>query len=204
MNERNDKWQKSLYKNNDMNKVNKSKAVSFDKMVHKYGYEAATIKYNNWVDTSRKTCINNLQNFSIFKASKQSLEIFQEFYDKMIKLFSINKIYIGIENNREFFIKSNNRLYFYDFTIKPLKLIFEYNGSHVHPNKEKLNEEEWNNWTHRFTHLSANEVYKLDQEKIQFAKNDDFDVIEIWDSDTTEYNKQIVSESIKQKLNKFF
>lgn len=202
--QRNQKWQNSLKENNDMIELNKSKAVSLEKMIDKYGYDNAIIKYNNWIETARQTCINNLQNSSIPKASKQSLEIFQSYYNNAIQTFGIKNIWLGIDNNREFFIKSIDKLYFYDFTIQPLKLIFEYNGSHIHPNKQLLTENEWQNWQHIFTKQSADEVYQFDQEKIKIAKDNGFDVIVLWDSDTIEYNKQIVSESIKQKLNKLF
>jgi very-short-patch-repair endonuclease len=201
---RNQKWQNSLKENNDMTELNKSKAVSLDKMIDKYGYDNAIIKYNNWIETARQTCINNLQNSFVSQASKQSLNVFQQFYEKAIQIFGVKNIWLGVDDNKEFFIKVNNKLYFYDFTIQPLKLIFEYNGSHVHPNKQFLTENEWQNWQHVFTKQNANEVYQFDQEKIKVAKDNGFDVIVLWDSDTIEYNKQIVSESIKQKLNKLF
>jgi len=200
--ERNIKWVKSLTENNNMDELNKSKAVSLDKMILKYGYDNAIIKYDNWIKICAKTCTKNLKNSSMKKASKQSLVIFEEFYYKLIDIFGIKNIFIGIQNNREFFIKDTDRIYFYDFTILPLKLIFEYNGSHVHPNKNILNEEEWINWKHKFTKKSADETFDFDQYKIKLAIKNGFDVIILWDSDTIEHNKLIVSESIKNKLNK--
>jgi len=200
--ERNVKWINSLTKNNDMNELNKSKAISLEKMIDKYGYDKVIIKYDGWIKACTKTCIENLKNSSMKKASKQSLVIFEEFYYKLINIFGIKNLFMGIQDNKEFFIKDTDRLYFYDFTILPLKLIFEYNGSHIHPNKNVLNEKEWNTWEHKFTKQSANDVFKFDQYKNKLAVENGFDVIVLWDSDTIEHNKLIVSESIKSKLNK--
>ncbi len=44
--------------------------------------------------------------------------------------------------------------YMYDFVIKELNVIFEFNGSHVHAN-ENWPKEKLDNWHHAFTKQNA-------------------------------------------------
>ena len=58
----------------------------------------------------------------------------------------------------------------------------EYNGEHVYPNKEKLTEEEQNNWKEVWNGRSANEKYTYDQIKLDVLIKSGFKALEIWDS----------------------
>jgi len=206
LNERNQKWINSLCTMNHMKKLNKSKGVTLENQILKYGETLGTENYIKYCDTQRSSTINRLKNGEklLFqtKASKQSIQIFKEFDKKMTELFGAEKIFLGINDRKEYFIQDHNNIYFYDFVIVPLNLIFEYNGSHVHPNKDLLSEKQWNNWRNVFTKQSAQESYDHDQNKKIIAEKMGFDVITLWDSDTIDYNQKIVSESIKLKLNK--
>jgi len=191
MNERNDKWQKSLYKNNDMNKVNKSKGLPKAKFIKKHGLD----KYLQ----NRVNLLNSGP--SPTTASKQSLIVFNELI-KYLQNYNLS-IFVGIDNNHEFSLYNKNykKLYFYDFTILELNLIIEYNGCHIHPNKNILNEQEWNNWQHCYTNESADYHYELDKQKNKFAKDNGFNVITIWSSDTPEYNINKCIAAINTILN---
>lgn len=46
---RQDKWIKSLYDNNNMNVVNSKKAITLKNQIEKYGEKEGTIKYNSWL-----------------------------------------------------------------------------------------------------------------------------------------------------------
>jgi hypothetical protein len=203
---RNEKWVASLYSNNDMNEVNKLKAITIENLNKKYGPTFATEKYKNWVDKLGIAAIERLKRGEkvrfYLNASKQSQSVFIDFYRKMIDLFGETKVFLGIDNKREFYLWDDKKIYFYDFVICPLNLIFEYNGSHVHPNRDLLSEDQWNNWKHAFTKKPAQETYESDQHKKLIAQRAGFDLVTLWDSDTIEYNREIVSESIKSKLDK--
>jgi hypothetical protein len=47
--------------------------------------------------------------------------------------------------------------------------------------------------------MTALDKYTHDQRKINVAKNYNFDIIELWDSDTVEYNTNIITEHLKHK-----
>lgn len=139
-------------------------------------------------------------------ASKQSLYYFLPLY-----YYLINKNYtisLGIENNKELSIydKENKKLYYYDFCVKELHLIIEFNGFKFHPNPDKLTKEQWDSWhiTNRRidsnigVKLTADQVYKHDCEKIQFAKNNGYDVLIIWSDDDKEYNWNKIKKFLKK------
>ena len=73
------------------------------------------------------------------RTSKQSLKFFIPLY-KQIRKLGIKKedICWGIKGSREFAITKDSTSFCYDFTIKSLKYIIEYNGSfwHSHPDKK--------------------------------------------------------------------
>ena len=96
------------------------------------------------------------------------------------KGLEINDLWFGGEDSFEFKIEYNEKLYSYDYTILPLKLIFEFNGHHVHPSKELLGET-WNEWRCAWTGETADEKHSADMEKISIAEKEGFTVIEIWD-----------------------
>jgi hypothetical protein len=123
------------------------------------------------------------------KASKKSLVYFDKLYQILLeKNINDKDIYFGSENKKEYFLRNNKAVYMYDFTIKSLKIILEYHGEAFHPNKNKLNETEWNIWQHPYTKKPANEVYKKDQHKKQIAIDNGFTYIELWSFDTEEEN----------------
>jgi len=66
-----------------------------------------------------------------------------------------------------------------------LKLIFEYNGSRFHPNKDALTEEGWRSWRGLYTNSTADAVHDKDQKKKLLAESRGFSVHYIWDTDDT-------------------
>lgn len=117
-----EKAKKTFENNPDKILINKSKAITIENLSKKYGsYEAAKIKYDEWKE---KITV------PICKASKESLVIFEPLINILIKEYNIDyeDIYIGFSDKSEFFLKRENDIFFYDFTIKSKKIIIEYNG----------------------------------------------------------------------------
>jgi ribosomal protein S17E len=116
--------------------------------------------------------------------SKSSLNLFWPFYQQYKDLYTCYIHQKADPNSHEFGLwdKQNHKLYCYDFTIKELHLIFEYNGLHVHPNKEKL-KEKWDEWRHYYTKETADEIQEKYDRKLQIAYNNNFKVIQLWESD---------------------
>ena len=95
-------------------------------------------------------------------------------------VFDDSDIYLN-NYTKEFFLRDGDKFFSYDFTIRSIGLIVEYNGEHVHPNP-KLSEAEWSAWKSAFGKESADVVYQKDQLKISTASRNGFKVVQLWSS----------------------
>ncbi len=144
--------------------------------------ESIVLKNEYWLKTS-----SNNNNYT----SKESLYLFEPIIE-ILENINIIAYYGNIaKDKKEWFIYNDNKYYFYDLTIfhNNKKYIIEYNGECFHPNKDKLNETEWNGWKQLFSNKSADEIYQQDLDKIQIAKNNGFVVLVLWSSDNIEENR---------------
>lgn len=120
--------------------------------------------------------------------SKLSLKTFEPVEQHIIEKHNIDSsdIYIGDGTRKEFFLydSEHKRVYFYDFTIRSKNLIIEFNGCFYH---QKTREEN---------------PIKYDQyaRKIEWAKQNGFKVIVIWDDNTIKNNQQILKEWVDKCL----
>ena len=154
--------------------------------IEKYGEEEGMVK---WKERLNKMSVDS------GKASKESLKIFLPLLDLYKNKF---RCYLGYEDHHEWFIWDNDlrKQRRYDFTLREAKIIIEYNGETFHPNKDKLNESEWNNWVSPFSRKNADKVYHHDREKIKLAEENGFKVLELWSSTSVEENIKIANEFI--------
>lgn len=180
------RWEKFKEKNAHSN--------SKEFYIEKYGYEDGISKFNDKIVKMR----NGLNSIGV--ASKMSLNIFNPIAQFLIDhgYFLNDDFFYGIDGSSEFSIGKDLRLY--DFVVIPLKLIIEFNGSHVHPSKDKLTESEWLEWKNPFTDQTADEKYEYDQNKIIFARNNGFDVVEVWDYDDVFETIEMLKNIIKGKI----
>jgi hypothetical protein len=149
-------------------------------------------KYNNF-DEALFNYIETQKNLKVkfLKASKASLKILQPLYTFLIdnNIFDKDDIFLGIEGVKEFFIKTVNNIYFYDFTIKSKKIIVEYNGKAWHPNWEKYSIEDCiKNFSNK--KIDAKKAIEKDKNKINTAKENGFNVLILWEEDGYDYNQQ--------------
>ena len=184
-NERQNKWQYTLKNKSkeEIERINKLKGQTIENFIKK-GYtlkEAQELKKSFVLKTIPKKSY-----------SKESITILNVLYNKLLK-YGINIIDIYWKD-KEYYIYKNNRYYFYDFTIKSKKIIIEYNGSKFHPSP-KLNLNEQKNWKQLWSNKSYDVVKKLDEYKIQTAKDNNFDVFIIWD-----YFTKIEIENVFNKI----
>jgi len=206
--ERNEKWISSLKENNVWGVLSKKKAVTLEKMIFKYGEDVGTKKYHNWKQSAVQSKDNfikrwgelGLEKYSNMlekKAentktftSKESIMCFQPILE-ILDSYHID-YFVGVENNKEYFLKDNSNIFFFDLTIPALNKIVEYNGVAFHPRKswDKL---KWDNWIMPFKNLSSEEKYKYDCYKNQVARNNGFEVLEVWSEDlVSEIRNQIL------------
>jgi hypothetical protein len=186
--ERVKKSKETFSKNPNKEKIFKSRGITIENLYNKYGdMDVAKKKYNDWLT---KITV------PLTKASKESLTIFNPLIDKLIELnIKHNDIYIGSDNKDEYFIRDDNKIFFYDFTIRSKKIIIEYNGVLFHPKNEN------SNWTNPFNkNITTKEAYNKQQYKINLAKNKGFSILEIWSDDDKEFNINKCLEFIKNNI----
>lgn len=179
--ERQEKWQNTLNSKSKEEKVriNKSKAVTINSFVKKYGEEEGKRQYLLY---RQKTVV------PFCKASKTSLKIFIPIY-KFLRNNNISRsdIYLGVNGSKEYFIRNGVNFYSYDFVVKSKKIIIEFHGSKFHPNYEKLNELEIKNWKSAYK-AEGPIVKEKDDLKKQVAIDNNFLFIELYEEDGIEYN----------------
>lgn len=136
-------------------------------------------------------------------ASKASMAVFRKI---MIYLDNNSMSFlVGDGDKTEFCIKTNNKVYMYDFTITDLKLIFEYNGERFHPNpKWKIeNPKKWEKWRMPYKsheNITAQTKYEFDCVKNIEAEILGFKVVNLWSSNTVSENQRIMLGYIKSQL----
>lgn len=230
--ERQQRWLATLNAKSESEKkrINSLKRVTLDNMIRVYGdVEIAKAKIENWKNHK----LSSLTEFTLrfgeidgkalwdewvkihfskqgkqglaFCASKESLKIFIPLYKwcrKQLK-YSSNDIKIGITGSGEWFLRSTDCFYLYDFTIPDLGIIIEYNGEAWHPNPKwkEHDKEKWMTWRHPQTKEDAESVYLRDRAKIQTAHEHGFQVLELWSSDSFNFNyaQKFIKESHESK-----
>ena len=101
---------------------------------------------------------------------------------------------IGIDYEKEFYLNTNEKKYFYDIKIK--NLLIEINGDYWHANPNVYDK----NWFNKQKNMTADEIWKYDNKKINIAKNNGFDVLILWEKDIKK-NSEKVYENIKNTVN---
>ncbi len=174
----------------------KSKSTK-ENFIRRHGKVEGERKYNLYCERSANTKENFIRVHGLeegikrwrayknsnagYKASKESLEFFEPLTKHLLTMdLELEDLWFGGNESLEYKIENGNKVYSYDYTILPLKLIFEFNGNHVHPSKELLGEK-WNTWKCAWTGETADEKHSMDMEKISIAEKEGFTVLEIWD-----------------------
>ena len=159
----------------------KKKAITKENMIQKYGYEEGIKRYENW----KMKIFSNL-NF----VSKESIE----FFKPIVEYCKENNIeYYGVDK-KEFLIENR----FYDFTIPSIKLIVEYNGSMWHYNPNYNYPENFKNPFGK----SLEELKENDNYKRNLAKENEFILIDVYDTDNKMEKQKEIIKIIKKEINK--
>jgi len=141
---------------------------------------------------------------SIGRSSKESLKIFSPLMEWCISRgIDYNDIYLGIDGKKEYFISTDKKIYFYDFTIESKKIIIEFHGSTFHANPENKN---LNDWKNPFTGEDSKSNIERTRIKNNKATIKGFKVLEIWDSEDADINlnicKNFIIKNYEDKINK--
>lgn len=162
-------------------------------------YNSILNEFNGDEELADKKLIERIENLNksrFGKASKRSLKIFNQ----LIDICDNNSIdyKIGIEGNCEhsIFDNINKKLYFYDFTIPKINLIFEFQGRLFHI-KSKVDNLGFNK-----IGINLNKKFETDEIKKELAEKNGFEVIYLWEEDGFEYNMKKSIDILNKKLSK--
>ena len=184
---------------------------SLKKCIETYGNEKGLEIFNKRQEKWQNTLLSK-ENYMeiVYKrtahnicASKISQELFISIHNNLKKQnINIEKIYYKANNHEWGFGIKNRGGVLYDFVIPSLKYAIEFNGERFHPNKDKLSDFEWKNWTNPWN-KSADYIYKRDKEKNDAIINKGFILDIIWE---TEYknNKEYIINLYTQKIIKLY
>lgn len=111
------------------------------------------------------------------------------FFNKLINLIKNDEYNILYNNELKLFNSETGEIFLYDFLIKELKLIIEYNGGFWHPRPNMPN---WNNTKQNI------KKYEKDMRKIKTAEDYGYKVIEIWDKIDDNFNLKKIMEVINE------
>ena len=190
-------WVKKGYTENEAKaKISElQKTFSLEICIRKYGQEAGLCRWNDRQALWKKKVFNEHTHIG-----GGTSKIGTEFIDLLleeIKEYNFDILY----GKKEKFIKDrNNRAFKYDFTIKDLKLIFEFNGDYWHCNPNIWKPEDIN----LAKKMSASEIWKYDEDKKAIAIQHGYELITIWEKDFRRNRmrkiaecKNIINEKIK-------
>jgi len=199
--ERQIKWQRTLgdKPQEEIDEMNRKKAITLTSMQEKYGEDLGEEKYNNWRKQVKEAGIINFPK-SKYNFSKESTDFFKKITEYIIPAFNLSsqKILFGDDDNKELIIfGESNSFFFYDYCISELMIIIEYHGIMYHPNKAKLNDFEWKTWKQLRTNESADSVYARDQLKKELAIKNGYTFLEVFSDDPEKLYKVI--EFIRKK-----
>lgn len=195
-------WDEEKFK-----EYNKSRSVTLDNLINKYGEEDGIKKWDNYCEKQRYSCsleyfkekygelgeekFNKFSNNrSIFWGySKMSEELFELIIKK------INKNWTYYYSINEYKIKS----YLLDFYIKEKDICIEFNGDIWHANplifKDNDNPNPFNK------DLTSKDIWEKDEKRINEIKKYIKNVFIIWENDLKKRGIDVISDEIINKIN---
>ncbi len=206
------------YSDEEVDLLFKSRGITLDNMVMKYGAEEGIVRYKKWKREVANTYDNfvlrhgheegtrrykeHTKNKVLFsKASKESLKFFIPLYKRLRRLgLKREDIFFGVGGSKEYFIckslgQGKPLFRFFDFTIKSLKIIIEYHGIYFHPR-----ENEERNWKFAFKNITYDEALQRDKEKKELAVEHGFHYIVVWSDDNLMFTTDKIISIVEERL----
>lgn len=161
----------------------------------KYGEQLGLQKFKEMCD-KRSNALSH--------TSQQSIKLFKPYFQKLLTQFKQNQLYLG-KVTKQFYLNYGSgddvSHYFYDFTILPLKLIFEYNGQ-VYHTRQNMDNEYYQKWEKTYNKITGQNITYLDmlnkdKHKKQIAQKNGFTVFYIWQNDSNK--EEIINNVLKEK-----
>lgn len=145
------------------NSVNKRKSQSYDNFVARYG-DLADEKFDEYIrNRSKSTYSSDIAN-KLFEYIDTRINNESTYFSTKTGEFGMNDV-------------ENNSYYFFDYTCSTKKRIIEFYGDYWHMNPMKFNKEE----PHPTSGILAEEIWKRDEKKKEFAESRGFEVLIVWE-----------------------
>jgi G:T-mismatch repair DNA endonuclease (very short patch repair protein) len=165
-----------------------SKKICIEKYGKDKGMQIWRDRQTRWQETlnskpdEEKARINRLKTTKGITKSKAETEILNEMRRIKPELTLIHQHTL---------FRDNKKQYIYDISVG--NKIIEYNGDFWHCNPQKYPA----NYINPRTKLSANETWIKDQAKIQFAQNQGYEVLVIWESEFKKNKEEVLQKCIQ-------
>ena len=157
--------------------VNSKKALTLENFIRLYGLEAGETAYEEYRSGQHKFFSNISQElFWDIEKSRPSRSYFAE-------------------KNTEFGRQDseNSRYYFFDFVDPERSKIIEFNGTIWHMDPREFSPDDKQIKSGR----TASDVWKADEDKINFAKRIGFDVLVVWEMDYNSNKDKVLSQCLE-------
>ena len=174
---------------------NQKHVRSYENMVKRYGKKLGIQLMLDIQDRRKNTLMAQYGTTTVSqRISKASLKLFIPLYKRIRKLgIAKEDIYWGISGSKEFATRFEGKNYFYDFTIKSLKIIIEFNGCYWHA-REDL---EW-----KRPDITKEESLKTDSNKKSAMLDRGFNYLTVWEDDDISAKQNELYNYIKEEYDK--
>jgi len=193
-------WVNKGYSKEESKKIISENQATFtlEKCIKKYGKKEGTKIYNDrqekWSSIMEEKYHDG--DYTRFCKSNWS-KIELEFIKNLVNTLNLSESdYYSALNGKQFFRRFNqiNRTVAYDFVLD--KKIIEFNGDYWHMNPKLYEANDYN----KSLRKRAHEIWSYDNEKINYIKEEGYDVLVVWESDYHE-NPETIIEKCVQYLN---
>lgn len=174
---------------NKYNQIGKLKSHCFDSYVLRHGNEVdAKIAFDDYWTTKSV----NRNSFSLI-----ANELFDELYKRLIANGFSEIYYTNNIGEWTLYDKNSKRIYFYDFFVKELGKIIEFNGDYWHANPTIYAAEQMINFPNK-TVKKASDVWEYDRLKLETLKQYPLvnDYFIVWESDYRNNKQYIIEQCI--------
>lgn len=193
---------------------NKSRAITLDNMIKKYGDEEGSLKYKNYCDIQSKAGVSRdyfIEKYGYDIGMKQYVSMLiskiekytsksavaDSFFDQLDYSLKCNSSY------REYieYFESIDKVFVYDYINHDLKICIEFQGDFFHMNPNKYARDSFNSMRNK----SAIDIWEYDKLKKDMFMNThpDYKYFSIWESNAiiNFKNKEINKDFMLQLIN---
>ena len=177
-------YQERKYENAEKSRsdfIKQHNSNTLENFKEKYGNELGEEKYFKWKSDSAEN--NKFKGYSI---------ISQKLFWSLYKILREEYEHIYFKKlNKEYNLRSDKKLYCYDFAVFDNKKIIEFNGDYWHANPDKYQSEDI-----VYESVSAKDIWIKDEIKNGFAESKGFDVMVIWENEYKEDEEDCIGKCL--------